>query len=69
MKRQFIPVGESFAQWKKDPGYAAAYASLEEEVADLEEGLHQGLEDIAEGRTRPAREVFAEFRAKHRIAR
>jgi DNA-binding XRE family transcriptional regulator len=33
MKRKFIPVDESFAQWKKDPKYAAAYASLEEEFA------------------------------------
>ena len=29
MKRTFIPVAESFAQWKKDPEYAAAYAALE----------------------------------------
>jgi DNA-binding XRE family transcriptional regulator len=33
MKRKFIPVAESFAQWKKDPRYAAAYASLEGEFA------------------------------------
>ena len=33
MKRKFIPVGESFAQWKKDPEYVAAYASLEGEFA------------------------------------
>src|SRR6202453_1390188 len=31
MKRKFIPADESFAQWQKDPKYAAAYASLEEE--------------------------------------
>jgi prevent-host-death family protein len=30
--------------------------------ADPEEGLRQGLEDIAKGRTRPAREVFAKLR-------
>lgn len=36
-------------------------------LADPEEGLRQGLEDVAEGRTRPAREVFAEFREKHGI--
>jgi prevent-host-death family protein len=36
-------------------------------VADLEEGLRQGLEDIAEGRTRPAREVFAEMREEYGI--
>ena len=33
MKRKFIPVTESFAQWTKDPKYAAAYASLEGEFA------------------------------------
>jgi len=33
MKRKFIPVDESFAQWKKDPEYAVAYASLEGEFA------------------------------------
>ncbi len=33
MKRKFIPVNESFAQWKKDPEYAAAYDSLEGEFA------------------------------------
>lgn len=31
MKRKFIAAAESFAKWKKDPAYAAAYASLEEE--------------------------------------
>jgi PHD/YefM family antitoxin component YafN of YafNO toxin-antitoxin module len=35
--------------------------------ADPEEGLRQGLEDIAEGRTRPAREVFAELRDEYGI--
>jgi DNA-binding XRE family transcriptional regulator len=33
MKRTFIPVAESFAKWKKDPEYAAAYAALEGEFA------------------------------------
>ena len=33
MKRKFIPAEESFARWKKDPKYASAYASLEEEFA------------------------------------
>jgi DNA-binding XRE family transcriptional regulator len=33
MKRTFIPVAESFAQWKKNPEYAAAYAALEGEFA------------------------------------
>jgi prevent-host-death family protein len=35
--------------------------------ADAEEGIRQGLEDIAAGRTRPAREFFAEFREKYGI--
>ena len=36
-------------------------------LADPEEGLRQGLEDIAEGRTRPARKVFAELREEYGI--
>jgi prevent-host-death family protein len=50
----------------QDPG---AYQRLLDlaALADPEEGLRQGLEDIAEGRTRPAREVFAEFREKYAI--
>jgi len=36
-------------------------------LADPEEGLRQGLEDIAAGRTRPAREVFAELREEYGI--
>lgn len=37
--------------------------------ADAREGIRQGLEDEAKGRTRPARGVFEEFRAKHGIPR
>ena len=37
--------------------------------ADEEEGIHQGLEDVKAGRTRSAREFFAEFEAKHGIRR
>ena len=37
--------------------------------ADAEEGIRQGLEDARMGRTRPAREFFAEFEAKHGISR
>jgi len=37
--------------------------------ADDEEAIRQGLDDIAHGRTRPAREVFEEFRRKHGIPR
>jgi prevent-host-death family protein len=36
-------------------------------LADEEEGIRQGLEDMEAGRTRPAREVFDELREKHRI--
>jgi prevent-host-death family protein len=39
------------------------------EEADAREGIRRGLEDIAAGRTRPAREVFDELRAKYRIPR
>src|SRR5208282_6739263 len=37
--------------------------------ADEDEAIRQGLEDVKEGRTRPAREFFAEFEAKHGIRR
>ncbi|SPE34332.1 Prevent-host-death family protein [Candidatus Sulfopaludibacter sp. SbA6] len=37
--------------------------------ADVFEAIRQGLDDVARGRTRPAREVFAEFRHKHGIPR
>ena len=37
--------------------------------ADASEGIRQGLEDIKEGRTRPAREVLEEFRRRHAIPR
>jgi len=37
--------------------------------ADEEEGIRQGLKDARKGRTRPAREFFAEFEAKHGISR
>lgn len=33
MTNKFIPAETSFAQWKKDPKYAAAYAALDEEFA------------------------------------
>jgi predicted transcriptional regulator len=39
------------------------------EEADAREGIRRGLEDVAAGRTRPAREVFDELRAKYRIPR
>jgi prevent-host-death family protein len=37
--------------------------------ADVFEAIRQGLEDVARGRTRPAREVFDEIRHKHGIPR
>ena len=33
MTRKFIPVGETFAQWDKEPEFRAAYDALEEEFA------------------------------------
>ena len=33
MKRKFIPATESFAQWKKDSKFVAAYDALEAEFA------------------------------------
>ncbi len=48
---------------------ASAYQRLLDlaALADPEEGLRQGLEDIAKGRTRPAHEVFAELREEYGI--
>jgi prevent-host-death family protein len=37
--------------------------------ADANEGIRQGLDDVAHRRTRPAREFFDEFEAKHGIPR
>lgn len=37
--------------------------------ADAGEGIRQGLDDIAKGQTRPAREVFDAIRAEHDIPR
>ena len=36
-------------------------------LADEDEAIRQGLDDIAHGRTRPARAVFAELRKKYGI--
>lgn len=38
-------------------------------AADAREAIRQGLEDVRKGRTRPAREFFAEFEAKHGLRR
>jgi hypothetical protein len=37
--------------------------------ADAEEGICEGLDDVAHGRTRPARDAFDEIRRKHDIPR
>ncbi len=37
--------------------------------ADVYEAIRQGLDDIARGRTRPAREVFNELRRRYGIPR
>jgi prevent-host-death family protein len=37
--------------------------------ADAREGIRQGLEDLKNRRTRPAREVLEAFRRKHAIPR
>ncbi len=38
-------------------------------LVDSEEGIRRGLDDVAHGRTRPAREVFDEIRHKYGIHR
>ncbi len=50
---------------------AAAYQRLLDIAArgDEDEAIRQGLEDVKAGRTRPAREFFAEFEAKHGVRR
>lgn len=63
-----LTVGDGSAVVIQD---AAAYQRLLDiaALADPKEGTRQGLADVAAGRTRPAREVFDEFRQKHRIPR
>lgn len=50
---------------------AEAYQRLLDIVAhaDSDEGIRQGLDDVAHGRTRPARDVFDQIRRKHAIPR
>ena len=50
---------------------AAAYQRLLDiaAFADAEEGIRQGLDDVEQGRTRPAREAFDAIRRKHEIPR
>jgi prevent-host-death family protein len=37
--------------------------------ADVNEGIRQGLEDLRQGKGRPAREFFEEMRKKHGLPR
>jgi prevent-host-death family protein len=50
---------------------AEAYQRLLDVAASAhaEEGIRQGVDDVAHGRTRPAKEVFDEIRRKHDIPR
>ena len=50
---------------------ASAYQHLLDIAAraDANEGIRQGLEDVRKGRTRPARDFFREFEARHGIRR
>ena len=50
---------------------AEAYQRLLDIVAqaDVAEGIRQGFEDVAKGRTRPVREFLASFRRGHGIPR
>jgi prevent-host-death family protein len=50
---------------------AAAYQRLLDIAAeaDVNEAIREGLEDVREGRTRPAKEAFKEMRHKYRIPR
>ena len=38
-------------------------------LADADEGVRQGLEDVKKGRVRPVLEFFKEFEAKHGLRR
>jgi prevent-host-death family protein len=38
-------------------------------TANVEEGIRQGLEDVKQGKVRPAREFFMDFEAQHGIPR
>jgi len=50
---------------------AAAYQRLLDiaAIADAQEGIRQGLEDVKQGKIRSAREFFADFEAEHGIRR
>jgi hypothetical protein len=61
LKKHKKPVGLTKAETRQQLFNAAA-------DADVYEALCQGEDDIAQGRTRPAEEVFAEFR-RHGLSR
>jgi prevent-host-death family protein len=50
---------------------AAAYQHLLDIAAgaSAEEGIRQGLDDVKQGKVRPAREFFADFEAEHGLPR
>jgi prevent-host-death family protein len=50
---------------------AEAYQRLLDMAAQAQavEGIRQGLEDVREGKVRPAREFFEEFETRHGIPR
>ena len=50
---------------------AAAYQRLLDlaAAADVNEGIRQGLEEIRQGKGRPAKEFFEEMRKKHALSR
>jgi prevent-host-death family protein len=50
---------------------AAAYQRLLDVAAsaDAGEGIRQGMEDVRKGKTRPVKEFFEEFEAKHGLRR
>ena len=48
---------------------AGAYQRLLDIAASAEKGIRQGLEDVKQGKVRPAREFFADFEAEHAIPR
>jgi prevent-host-death family protein len=48
---------------------AEAYQRFLDLAARADEGIRQGLEDVASGRTRPAKEAFDEIRRKHGLPR
>jgi prevent-host-death family protein len=50
---------------------AAAYQRLLDlaAAADVNEGIRQGMEELRQGKGRPAKEFFEEMRKKHGISR